>query len=81
MKNNIKAVFIKNNKPLKSMYNIKSVVANKKYNYFEVTQVFYKRDIISLVRFTDCDRVELYKHDENYYQYENKPYKVVNNND
>ena len=80
MKENIKATFVKNGKELKSMYNIKSVTANKKYGYFEITQVFYKRDIISLVRYSDCDRVELYKENPNYNRYD-ELVKVIDAND
>lgn len=71
------AKLIKNNKVVKTIYNIKSVVPNKKYGYFEITERINQHDIITTHRFSDIDRVELYKPDENYYRYENKPYKVI----
>lgn len=74
---NIKAVIYNNNKPVRTMYNVKSVVPNNKYGYFEITQVFYRREIISIASYQICNKVEMYKHDENYYQYENKPFKVI----
>lgn len=72
-----KAVLIKNGKEVKSIYYIKSVVANKKYGYFEITQKIYHHDIITIHRFTDVDRVELYKPDVNYARMEKTPYMVV----
>ena len=74
---NTKAVFIKNHKIVKEMYHIVSVVANNKYGYFEVTQRFYKHDIITIRRYTEVDRVELYHVDKNYARYEKTPYRVV----
>ena len=72
-----KAVLIKDNKEIKTIYSIKSVVANTKYGYFEITQKLYHHDIITIHRFSDVDRVELYKPDENYHRYEKVPYKVI----
>lgn len=77
---NTKAVLIKDHKIVKEIYNIKSVVANTKYGYFEVTQRFYKHDITTIRRFTEVDRIELYHVDENYARYEKTPYKVVERN-
>lgn len=74
---NIVAKLIKNGKCVKSIYNVKSVIPNKKYGYFEITETIHKHDIITLHKFTDIDRVELYKPDENYYCLEKLPYKVV----
>ena len=73
----IVAKLIKNNKVIKELHDIKSVVPNKKYGYFEITESINQHDIITIHRFSDIDRVELYKPDENYYRYENKPYKVI----
>lgn len=71
------AKLIKNNKVVKTIYNIKNVIANKKYGYFEITEHICSHDIITIYRFSDIDRVEIYQPDENYHRYENKPYKVV----
>lgn len=73
----IKAVLKKDGKEVKSIYYIKSVVPNKKYGYFEITQKIYHHDIITIHRFRDVDRVELYKPDENYARMEKTPYKVI----
>lgn len=73
----IKAVLIKNNKPIKTFYYIKSVTTDKKYEYFVITEHIFKHDIIHAYKFSDVDRVEMYKPSENYYEYEKKPYKVV----
>ena len=75
-----KAVLIKDHKIIKEIYNIKSVVANSKYGYFEITQNLYRRDIITIHRFKDVEKVELYRPDENYARYEKTPYKVVERN-
>lgn len=77
---NTKAVLIKDHKIVKEIYNIKSVVANKKYGYFEITENINKHDIITIHRFNDVDKVELYRPDENYARYEKTPYKVVERN-
>ena len=71
------AKLIKNNKVVKTIYNIKSVVPNKKYGYFEITERINQHDIITTHRFSDIDRVELYKHDKNYARLEKVPYRVV----
>ena len=73
-----KAVLIKDNKVVKTIYYIKSVVANTKYSYFEIIQKLYHHDIITIHRFSDIDRVELYKPDENYHRFEKVPYMVIN---
>ena len=73
-----KAVLIKDNKVVKTIYYIKSVVANTKYGYFEITERINQHDIITLHRFSDIDRVELYKPDENYHRFEKVPYMVIN---
>lgn len=72
-----KATLIKDGKIVKEIYSIKNVVANKKYGYFEVTQNLYKRDIITIHRFKDVDKVELYQSDPCYARFEKTPYKVV----
>ena len=72
-----KVVLIKDNKEVKTIYSIKSVVANTKYGYFEITQKLYQHDIITIHRFSEVDRVEMYKPDENYYRYEKVPYKII----
>lgn len=72
-----KARLIKDGKTVKEIYSIKNVVANKKYGYFEITQNLYKRDIITIHRFKDVDKVELYQTDLNYARFEKTPYKVV----
>ena len=71
------AKLIKNNKVVKEIYNIKSVIPNKKYRYFEITERINQHDIITIHRFSDIDRVEIYKPDENYARLEKSPYKVV----
>ena len=73
----IVAVLVKDGKHVKTIHDIKSVTANKKYGYFEITQSIYKHDIVTIHRFSDIDRVELFKPDEHYYQLEKNPYKVV----
>lgn len=73
----IKARLVKDDQTVKEIYNIKSVVANKKYGYFEITQNLYRRDIITIHRFKDLDKVELYQTDPNYARFEKTPYKVV----
>lgn len=72
-----KAKLIKNGKTVKEIYFIKSVVANKKYGYFEITQKIYHHDIITIHHFKDVDKVELYRPDENYARLEKSPYMVV----
>lgn len=67
-----KAKLIKVNNPPKYKYNILSVKADKKHGYFEVTTKIYHHQIIELVRFTDCDYIELYNDGEK------NPAKVVN---
>lgn len=74
---NTKAVLIKDYKIVKEIYNIKSVVANAKYGYFEITEHINKHDIITIHRYKDVEKVELYRPDENYARYEKTPYKVV----
>ena len=71
------AVLLKAGKPVKTIHNIKSVVANKKYGYFEITERINQHDIITIHRFSDIDRVEIYKPDENYARLEKVPYMVV----
>ena len=73
----IKARLVKDGQTVKEIYNIKSVVANKKYGYFEITELINKHDIITIHRFSDVEKVELYRPDENYARYEKTPYKVV----
>lgn len=76
----IKARLVKDGQTVKEIYNIKSVVANKKYGYFEITEVINKHDIITIHRFKNVEKVELYRPDENYARYEKTPYKVVERN-
>lgn len=71
------AVLLKAGKPVKTIHNIKSVVANKKYGYFEITENICKHDIITIHRFSDVDRVEIYEPDENYARLKKVPYKVI----
>ena len=73
----IVAKLIKNNKVIKELHDIKSVVPDKKHGYFEITQKICTHDIITIHRFSDTDRVELYKHDKNYARLEKVPYKVI----
>ena len=73
----IKARLVKDGQTVKEIYNIKSVVANKKYGYFEITELINKHDIITIHRFKDVEKVELYKTDPNYARFEKTPYKVV----
>ena len=73
----IVAKLIKNNKVINELHDIKSVVPDKKHGYFEITQKICTHDIITIHRFSDTDRVELYKHDKNYARLEKVPYKVV----
>ena len=72
-----KARLVKDGKTVKEIYSIKNVVANKKYGYFEITQNLYRRDIITIHRFKDVEKVELYQTDPNYARFEKTPYKVV----
>lgn len=71
------AKLIKNNKVVKEIYNIKSVIPNKKYGYFEITERINQHDIITIHRFSNIDRVEIYKPDENYARLEKVPYMVI----
>lgn len=73
----IKARLVKDGKTVKEIYSIKNVVANKKYGYFEITECINKYDIITIHRFKDVEKVELYKTDPNYARFEKTPYKVV----
>lgn len=73
----IKARLVKDGKTVEEIYNIKNVVANAKYGYFEITECINKYDIIKIHRFKDVDKVELYQTDPNYARFEKTPYKVV----
>ena len=73
----IKARLVKDGKTVKEIYSIKNVVANKKYGYFEITECINKHEIITIHRFKDVEKVELYQTDPNYARYEKTPYKVV----
>lgn len=67
-----KAKLIKNNNLPKTMFNVVSVKANKKYGYFEITTKIYHHQIITIHRFNDVDRVELYDEEDS-----RKPAKVI----
>lgn len=73
----IKARLVKDDKTVKEIYNIKNVVANKKYGYFEITEKIYKHEIITIHRFKDVEKVELYQTDILSGRFNKTPYKVV----
>lgn len=73
----IKAKLVKDGQTVKEIYSIKNVVANKKYGYFEITEKIYKHEIITIHRFKDVDKVELYQTDILSGRFEKTPYKVV----
>ena len=67
-----KAKLIKNNNPSKLLFNVISCKANKKYGYFEITTKIYHHQIITIHRFNEYDRVELYDEEDG-----RKPVKVI----
>ena len=71
MLNFFKAVLIKDNQPVKSKYHVVTVKPNDKYGYFEFTTKIYHHEFIEIVRYNECDKVELY------YENEKSPFKVV----
>lgn len=55
------AKFYKDDKYKFSNANVIKVNPNKKYGYFEITQKFYHFEIITVHRFTEVDKIELYR--------------------
>ena len=55
-----KIKLIKENHPPKYQYDVIKVVANDKYNYFEITTKIYHHEIIETKSYRDFDRIELY---------------------
>ena len=72
-----KSRLVKDDQIVKEIYSIKNVVANKKYGYFEITECINKHEIITIHRFKDVDKVELYQTDILSGQFEKTPYKVI----
>lgn len=50
----------KGDKAVKGYSYVKSVKADKKYGYFIITQKIYHHEIMSIVRFDDCDCIVFY---------------------
>lgn len=68
------AKIIKENRPPKYKYQIIDVKADQKYGYFIVTTKIYRHEIIEIIRFENCDRIELYLEGEK------TPFKTVERN-
>ena len=47
----------KGDKLIKTYSYVISVKADKKYGYFIITQKIYHHEIISIIRFNDCDKI------------------------
>ena len=70
---------IKTGRSPRYMYDVKSVSVDKKHRYFIVTSKIYHHDIIQIIRFDECDYIEVYTMDHSYGMFINdKPIKVVN---
>lgn len=65
------AKYYKGNEYKYTYHYIVKVKPNKKYGYFETTQKIYHHEIISIQRFNDIDRVEVYNEGEK------KPIEVI----
>ena len=47
----------KGNQLIKALRDVISVKPDKKYGYFIITQKIYHHEIISTIRFADCERI------------------------
>ena len=52
-----KALLYLNGKHVKTLYDIKSVKYDHKYNYWIVTQHIYKHDLTTIHKVTDVDKI------------------------
>ena len=71
-----KAKLIKENHPPKYKYQILGVKVDKKHGYFEVTTKIYHHQIIELIRFNECDSIELFDSDTPCYSIKQSPIMV-----
>lgn len=54
-----KAEFYKNNRVTKILFDVTKCNADRKYNYFEITQVIYHHQLITIHSFKEYDYVVL----------------------
>ena len=61
IKNGLHEIYItkcyKGDQIVKTYSYVISVKADKKYGYFVITQKIYHHEIMSIVRFADCDKI------------------------